>query len=574
MCEKKRLSEFESDTTDIVLLGHSMGGILGAEVVLLPSFYSPGARRHPGILGMIAFDTPFLGMHPGIISSGLASLFRPAPSPALSPEQQQQQTPEGELDPFFAQRPQRNFTIVPSPKPPSPWRSTLQFISKNHEHLTQATGKYLMSHLEFGACLADPMGLKNRYAQIRGLEDGKQTQDGRVDRVRFANYFTISYGREKGVVAPPPILADMADDMVGGSGGSYAIGPALEASVSQLSIVGGGAATVVHSRTPSGSSTQSLTPQSGMSTPSMQLQDLEPEPMSQGSGASEYPAPAHSLQPPPLATEMFLPDPGAPRPSVQIVPPTPVSPATSLRDVEALFSPISAPPSAPTLQAIPESAEKTLRKALEKENKRRASEYDRQLKEHAKLVKAREKVVAKVYQGREKERRKKGKEKEKGRADEEKERQDKLKLAGRRAMQEEEMQRRDREKRELERQELERQKHLEPEKKERLEKEKEPRKLGGERAEKSKPPKKRKFCITPSQPDEAWTPVEMKGVDEVGAHCGLFFVGEVYAKLVGDVADRIEGWINDERTRRVVEQSVVGDSSWENHQPSATKRAH
>jgi len=177
------------------------------------------------------------------------------------------------------------------------------------------------------------------------------------------------------------------------------------------------------------------------------------------------------------------------------------------------------------------------------------------LKLYAKLVKVREKAVVKVYQDREKERKKKGKEKEKGRADEEKERH--------------------REKRELERQELERQKHLEPEKKERLEeKGKEQQRLGEERAEKSKPPKKRKFCITPSQPDEAWTPVEMKGVDEVGAHCGLFFVGEVYAKLVGDVADRIEGWINDERTRRLVEQSNAGDISWEDRQPSTTKRAH
>jgi len=247
-----------------------------------------------------------------------------------------------------------------------------------------------------------------------------------------------------------------------------------------------------------------------------------------------------------------------------------------LHNVEALFPPISAPPSAPTLQAIPESADKPLRKALDKENKRKASEYGRLMKEYAKLVKAREKAIEKVYQDREKVRRKKGKEKEKGRVDEEKVRRDKLKLAGSRsALQEEEAKRRDPEKRELEWEELERQKQLELEKKERLEeKEKEQQRLGKERAEKSKSPKKRKFCITPSQPDEAWTPVEMKGVDEVGAHCGLFFVGEVYAKLVGDVADRIEGWINDERTRRLVEQSGDGDGSWENRRPTTEKRAH
>ncbi|KAI5853783.1 hypothetical protein BZA05DRAFT_336000 [Tricharina praecox] len=557
----KWLSEFESETTDIVLLGHSMGGILGAELTLLPSFYSPGIRLHTGILGMIAFDTPFLGMHPGIISSGLASLFRPAPPPALSPEQQ---TPEEELDPFFAQRPQRNFTVVPSPKPPSTWVSTLQFISKHHEHLTQATGKYLMSHLEFGACLADPMGLKTRYSQIRSLEDGQQTEDGKIDRVRFANYYTISYGREKGVVVPPPVPADMADEIVGGSGGSYAIGSALEAA---------------HTRTPSGSSTHSKTPQSGMSTPAMQLQDLEPEPMSRGSSASEHPPsghlpPDHPPPPPPLATQMLLPEPELSQPAVEIVPPTPVSPITSLGDVEALFPPISAPPTAPTLQAILESTEKHLRKALEKENKRQAVEYERQMKEYGKLVKAREKAIEKVYHDREKERKKKEKEKEKerekekGRADEEERDRQKHKLAEpQKALQEEEMKRLNQEKTD---EMLERQKQRQEQK----EKEKEQQKLEKEKAKKEKPPRKRKFCIIPSQPDEAWTPVEMKGVDEVGAHCGLFFVGEVYAKLVGDVADRIEGWVNDERTRRLVEQSGDDYNSWENRRPSTEKRAY
>lgn len=35
----------------------------------------------------------------------------------------------------------------------------------------------------------------------------------------------------------------------------------------------------------------------------------------------------------------------------------------------------------------------------------------------------------------------------------------------------------------------------------------------------------------------------MRGVDEVGAHCGLFFMGDVYEQLVGDVAGLVEGWV-------------------------------
>jgi len=41
--------------------------------------------------------------------------------------------------------------------------------------------------------------------------------------------------------------------------------------------------------------------------------------------------------------------------------------------------------------------------------------------------------------------------------------------------------------------------------------------------------------------------VEMTAVDEVGVHCGLFFLGDVYKRPVRDVAGMIEG---EEGTRR------------------------
>jgi hypothetical protein len=46
-----------------------MGGLLIAETALDPS---PVARR---IIGLLAFDTPYLGMHPHVVISGIASLF-------------------------------------------------------------------------------------------------------------------------------------------------------------------------------------------------------------------------------------------------------------------------------------------------------------------------------------------------------------------------------------------------------------------------------------------------------------------------------------------------------------------
>jgi hypothetical protein len=53
-----------------------MGGLLAAEAATDPSNaldQSTGKPRR--IVGVIAFDTPFLGMHPHVIISGIASLF-------------------------------------------------------------------------------------------------------------------------------------------------------------------------------------------------------------------------------------------------------------------------------------------------------------------------------------------------------------------------------------------------------------------------------------------------------------------------------------------------------------------
>lgn len=66
-----RLAPHEDQWTDTILLGHSMGGLLAADVALL--------FRHR-IVGIINFDVPFVGMHPGIIKAGLGSIFTKVPS--------------------------------------------------------------------------------------------------------------------------------------------------------------------------------------------------------------------------------------------------------------------------------------------------------------------------------------------------------------------------------------------------------------------------------------------------------------------------------------------------------------
>jgi hypothetical protein len=71
-----------------------------------------------------------------------------------------------------------------------------------------------------------------------------------------------------------------------------------------------------------------------------------------------------------------------------------------------------------------------------------------------------------------------------------------------------------------------------------------------------KPKKLGKFCTTPRKTngvmDPTWVSVYMDGMDEVTAHCGLFFPGPHYDKLVSDVGGRIVGWVRDDLSTRAM----------------------
>ncbi|KAL8947393.1 MAG: hypothetical protein Q9222_006325 [Ikaeria aurantiellina] len=219
------LQQQESGRTDIILLGHSMGGLLAAEVALLPPEHgSRGYRRHR-LLGTINFDTPFLGMHPGIILSGISSPFRSAPEATTVPEStllaQGINSPRDKSDaglPSHVSLPtssddniaehhdssgsgssaslnpheKHNDLPCTSASSQSSWSRAFYFINKHYsDGLTKAVKAYVASHVEFGKCLADHDGLMNRYTQTRGLEDDRNW------RTRFVNYYTASSGRPK-----------------------------------------------------------------------------------------------------------------------------------------------------------------------------------------------------------------------------------------------------------------------------------------------------------------------------------------------------------------------------------------
>ncbi|KAG9788877.1 hypothetical protein KCU88_g1638, partial [Aureobasidium melanogenum] len=191
----------ESESTDIILLGHSLGGILAADLILMQSNEREGLSLQHRILGLIAFDTPFLGMHPGVVGTGIASLFRTPPQleePALLGPSPFSDSSSAQQDPTYNPRYTNDVRLA---NRKGKLQRAWYFWNKHAGELATATKKYVSSHLEFGGCLADYPGLKKRYRAIRALEDVVDTTQPRdangrlMRRVRFVNYYTASTGR-------------------------------------------------------------------------------------------------------------------------------------------------------------------------------------------------------------------------------------------------------------------------------------------------------------------------------------------------------------------------------------------
>lgn len=208
----------------MILLGHSLGGIITAEVALLPSGPDSAYEFRHRILGLINFDVPFLGLHPGVISAGLASLFhKREPSPGL----QQNASAASETTLTFVSE-QTADSDEPE-QPPSPFdppvddpyfnppfpndvrwvkrshRDGLRnFLQKNHGHLLKAVPQYLQSYIEHGGVLADYSSLRSRYQRLKECEAVDETRRERNEqgklkrRIRFVNYYTASPGFPRG----------------------------------------------------------------------------------------------------------------------------------------------------------------------------------------------------------------------------------------------------------------------------------------------------------------------------------------------------------------------------------------
>lgn len=557
--------------TDVVLLGHSMGGILAAEVALKPSNTpATGQPFRLRILGTVNLDTPFLGLHPGVISAGITSLFRPASeSPGQHPRKSSSaagldtasgSTQGSESPPVIggdvqSQASVRSLTSpLSSPAsedpwfdPPFPndvrlkertgWSNVLHFLNKHSDNLAAASKQYIVSHLEFGSCLADYPALKNRCDRLRALEDvdelaGRDRPGYRrpVRRIRFVNFYTASTGRPK----PPKALPGQTQDQDG-------YNKPMEIEMKEMSTDGGLRSAPLSPPATFGFAVD------GQTSPDQSPDQLDQRPFTS-------PAPIQS----PAPLEGSYTQDSSPEPlELQYIDAAPIddddySPQAEI-EIATSAEPVSGRPSTgldlsslePALPPVPDMpvepkpidltlyADKDARKIAEKEQKRLMKVYNQAMKDREIAIKDRKKLADK--------REKKA------------------------------------------RQELEKRLKAEQSKRLKEEREAEKRKHSGKAPEspgqqtpmspmsttfpppphppppppkqENKPKKDRKFCMLPAKRggkrDKCWVRVPMEGMDEVGAHCGLFFPGPQYEPLVQDVGSTIQGWLVDDAAKRI-----------------------
>ncbi|KAJ7753888.1 hypothetical protein B0H14DRAFT_2979703 [Mycena olivaceomarginata] len=190
----------------VILLAHSMGGLLAADAATEAS--NSGIPRSRRIFGVIAFDVPFLGMHPHVVISGIASLF---------PDDDGDKTTAGDLNQhkdvhivddqvtddwdgfkkkLDANRSSHSLPHSPLPSPalgqsappasPNPFSlpavpfvdKTISFLSahsndplvrwmrKHSDEPFSAGMRFIVEYFQFGSCMFDPSDLKQRYARL------------------------------------------------------------------------------------------------------------------------------------------------------------------------------------------------------------------------------------------------------------------------------------------------------------------------------------------------------------------------------------------------------------------------
>lgn len=383
--------------------------------------------------------------------------------------------------PFFNDQPFREQPFV---------KRVMNFASKHRsEGLFNAMGNHILSHIEFGGCLADYRGMTARYNKIRALEDVDEVEakaqghpPGAFARVRFVNYYTLSPGKPK----PPKIEAEEPQPS--------------DITSEKVEII-----EPIDSK-PDG------TDETGAEIPIIKTETVAE---SAEGNESDYHSAGEYLDEKDASLDMA-------RLSMQDLDPTPMEEfnhqhATNDAKDAADLPPIPEVPVPPTLPNLDLFTDKDDRKQAEKESKRLQKAHAQAVKDREKAIRERDKLI----------------EKRRRKSEKESQRMDKEALKEKQKAEKEERKRLEREAAQTIKDQVA-EAAVSP---------------SGERPKKlrkfcSLPSK------VDGQRDATWVDVYMDGMDEVTAHCALFMPGEHYDSLVGDVGERVLNWVQEDLSKK------------------------
>ena len=623
----RRLTPHEGPNTDVILLGHSMGGFLTAEVAIQLNSDFNGLKHR--LIGTINFDVPFLGMHPGVVKSGLASLFVPSPDinstpdtpgpsglPAMSPGNDPSRS-QLSLDSNLSTR-ASDLPADPNYNPAfdndvnlpvrSGWKGVWHFVNKHKDDIIGGATQMVKAHVEFGWAMADYPAMRKRYARIRALEEeDENARRSAVEmravppRVRFVNFYTASTGRPK--KPKDPALAAQVHafktntpvDPAAFKNSSSAFASSESSSQNGPKIAVDEPEDQKPTRSKSRGTHSTQLPDSNTDEDEFEYEDpldfadgehlgpemqhVHPMPVSSASEAEED-SESETDSLPETTEDLSLQD------SPQLGPESShVSQSPSTTALESGLKPSQTLPPLPPLPAKPVEpytssyTDPDTLKTIQKEYSRALKAYDKAVKNHEKALADREKLDEKWLRKQQKVTEKTTKPRKKSSA----KRDDKM---------------------------IRKQQKLDEKTTKRLGKvaSKEAKRSGSSQdvtsppplqqpqeqgitsqisplleeagtppitfpdelpprqdQQSSKPLKDRKFCTLPARDnngvrDPAWVRVYMKDMDEVTAHCGLFFdTRDAYEGFVAEVAETIQKWVGESEGERVARWMSLRD---------------
>ncbi|KAG8768441.1 hypothetical protein FRC12_005563, partial [Ceratobasidium sp. 428] len=213
-----------SGKAKIILCGHSMGGLIAADALLSIARWRPekNAPLWPWIVGCIAFDTPYYGLHPSVFSNSAAKAvdYASAAQQAFSAFNSLRPS-----SPAPAAQPIRAAIMAPPSasqvaKSSSPWSTWVPAVGgailagaaagtaywKRKEVVeygaqVAGVGAWLKDHMQYVGNLWDEKALAQRVDDVmRLVEEGG---------VAFCNYYTVippskKHPRERTFIILPP----------------------------------------------------------------------------------------------------------------------------------------------------------------------------------------------------------------------------------------------------------------------------------------------------------------------------------------------------------------------------------